>query len=283
MCFSQIRTVQEFKQISNYVIKMATENLTVELCSASGLEDTEYIGKSDPYVVLSVGKTERKTKVAEDQAAAPKWNEKLTIPVLQTDTEILIRILNDNTMAKDDEIGRVVIPVSEVRFGSHAYPVLRKGKPHGELKLNFEGEVHESKGLFDKFKGLFVGEKAEHHGDGHDKEHKEHHDEKKEKAEDKVEELKEKAEEKKEEAEEKKEEKDHEDKGLIDKVKEKIEDFKEKKDDDGEKSEEKKEDKDDEDEEKKEKKSKKGKKSKKSDEEGSSSDSGSDSESDKED
>lgn len=102
-------------------------------------------------MVLSVGKTERKTKVAEgiscgstvlifrnlvkscvenvsylglvtllsalaqhdscaciDQAAAPKWNEKLTIPVLQTDTEILIRILNDNTMAKDDEIGRVV-------------------------------------------------------------------------------------------------------------------------------------------------------------------------------
>lgn len=46
MCFSQIRTVQEFKQISNYVIKMATENLTVELCSASGLEDTEYIGTS---------------------------------------------------------------------------------------------------------------------------------------------------------------------------------------------------------------------------------------------
>jgi hypothetical protein len=270
----QIRTVQEFKQISNYVIKMATENLTVELCSASGLEDTEYFGKSDPYVVLSVGKTERKTKAAEDQAAAPKWNEKLTIPVLQTDTEILIRILNDNTMAKDDEIGRVVIPISGVRFGSHEYPVLRKGKPHGELKLNFEGEVHESKGLFDKFKGLFVGEKTEHHGDGHGKEHKEHHDEK-EKAEDKVEELKE-------EAKEKKEEKDHEDKGLIDKVKEKIEDFKEK-EDDGEKSEEKKEDKDDEDEEKKEKKSKKDKKSKKSDDEGSSSDSGSDSESDKED
>lgn len=44
---------------------MAVGNLNVEVTCATGLKNSELIGKSDPYVVLKVGKTEQKTTVAK--------------------------------------------------------------------------------------------------------------------------------------------------------------------------------------------------------------------------
>jgi Ca2+-dependent lipid-binding protein len=188
---------------------MATRTLNVEIIGASGLKDTELIGKSDPYVVVSVGKTERKSKPAKDQAETPAWNETFSLPVLDTDTELLVRILNDDTMGRDEEMGHAVVPLSLIHGGSHSastFPLELKGKPHGEIKmsLSFEGEGHqahretESHGLAEKVQGLFVGDKKDHDGEGHEHHgggHPEGHHEGegiKEKLEDKIEGLKEK-------------------------------------------------------------------------------------------
>lgn len=44
---------------------MAVGSLNVEVTGATGLKNSELMGKSDPYVVLKVGKTEQKTTVAK--------------------------------------------------------------------------------------------------------------------------------------------------------------------------------------------------------------------------
>lgn len=44
---------------------MAVGSLNVEVNCATGLKNSELMGKSDPYVVLKVGKTEQKTTVAK--------------------------------------------------------------------------------------------------------------------------------------------------------------------------------------------------------------------------
>lgn len=167
--------------------------INLELIGATGLKNSEYFGKSDPYVILSIGTTEFRSKVAVDQATAPVWNEKFVIPALQSDTELLIRILNENIMATDDEMGRVIIPLAQYRHGETAstFTLQCPGKAQGELKMNlaFESEDdHESKGLIEKIEDLSVDEE-------------EHLDEEsvKKEAEEKMDELKEEAEETKEE------------------------------------------------------------------------------------
>jgi len=149
-----------------------TRTLNVEIISASGLKDTELIGKSDPYVVLSVGKTQRKSTVAKDQPSTPAWNETFTLPVLETDTELLVTIKNDDTLGRDEEMGHTLIPLSLIHGGSHSastFPLELKGKPHGEiiLSLSFEGEGHrahhEAHGLAQQVEGLSVVDTPEHH------------------------------------------------------------------------------------------------------------------------
>jgi Ca2+-dependent lipid-binding protein len=151
-----------------------TRTLNVELISATGLKDTELIGKSDPYVVLSIGKTERKSKVAKDQPTSPAWNETFTLPVLDTDLDkdLKVVIKNDDTLGRDEEMGLVLIPLSLIHGRSHSastFPLELKGKPHGEiiLSLSFEGEGHaphhETHGLTEQVQGLSVGDKPEHH------------------------------------------------------------------------------------------------------------------------
>jgi len=167
--------------------KMATEavptrTLNVEIISASGLKDTELIGKSDPYVVLSVGKTQRKSKVAKDQPTTPAWNETFTLPVLETDTDLSLTIKNDDTLGRDEEMGHILIPLSLIQGGSYsaaAFPLELKGKPHGEiiLSLSFEdeGQGLEAHGLAEQVEGLSVVDTPEHHegesvSEGHPKE-----------------------------------------------------------------------------------------------------------------
>lgn len=45
-----------------------------------------------------------------DQPETPVWNETLSLPVVDTDAdaELLIRILNDDRLGRDEEMGRVV-------------------------------------------------------------------------------------------------------------------------------------------------------------------------------
>jgi len=157
--------------------KMATEaeptrTLNVELVSATGLKDTELIGKSDPYVVLSVGKTHRKSKAAKDQPTTPAWNETFTLPVHETDNELSVTIKNDDTLGRDEELGHTIVPLSLIHGGSHSastFPLELKGKPHGEiiLSLSFEGESypahHDAHGLAEQVGGLSVADTPEHH------------------------------------------------------------------------------------------------------------------------
>ncbi|KAG0615806.1 hypothetical protein M758_5G068100 [Ceratodon purpureus] len=190
---------------------MATRTLNVEVIGASGLKDTELIGKSDPYVVVSIGKEQRKSKPAKDQAESPAWNETFSLPVCDTDSELVVVIRNDDTLGRDEEMGRVVVPLSVIHGGSHSastFPLELKGKPHGEIRmsLSFEGEGHEGHreehhGLSEKVGGLFLGGKKDHDdGEGHEVHHEEHHEGGgiKEKLEGKVEGLKEKKHRKKE-------------------------------------------------------------------------------------
>lgn len=98
-------------------------------------------------MVVSIGKTERKSKPAKgkvvtsldrpllnvnlfistnlasgflsffpyrgfctwsDQAESPAWDEIFSLPVVDTDTDLLVVVRNDDTLGKDEEMGRVV-------------------------------------------------------------------------------------------------------------------------------------------------------------------------------
>lgn len=208
-----MEALNRLKQLAVETKMGYVRKIHVELVGATGLKNSEYLGKSDPYVILSIGTTEFRSKVAEDQATAPVWNEKFVIPALESDTELLIRILNENTMATDDELGRVVIPLAQYRHGETAssFTLHCHGKPQGELKMNlaFESDDdHESKGLAEKIQDLVVGEKTEHHEDATVEEQVEEkiEEQKEDSAQEKKEESEEKVEEKKEVIEEKAEE-----------------------------------------------------------------------------
>jgi Ca2+-dependent lipid-binding protein len=170
--FLQIATDQESPAAKMATEAVPTRTLNVEVISASGLKNTELFGKSDPYVVLSVGKTQKKSTVAKDQPTTPAWNETFTLPVLEADTDLSVTIKNDVTLGRDEDMGHILIPLSLIQGGSYSasvFPLELKGKTHGEiiLSLSFEGEGHqahhEAHGLAEQVEGLSVVDTPEHH------------------------------------------------------------------------------------------------------------------------
>lgn len=100
--------------------------LSITAIAGRGLKAMDYNGLSDPYITFQVGSSRRtvKTKVI-DQNLNPKWNEKLELSVplhdIKQKQQLCIRVMDEDTMSKDDLIGTVQVPLASIVSQSQKY------------------------------------------------------------------------------------------------------------------------------------------------------------------
>ncbi|XWS65984.1 hypothetical protein CRYUN_Cryun05aG0161300 [Craigia yunnanensis] len=97
---------------------MAAGILEVLLVSAKGLEDTDFLGGMDPYVIIQYKGQERKSSVARGGGSSPSWNEKFTFkveyPGSGDDYKLILKIMDKDTFSADDFVGQATIYVEDL-------------------------------------------------------------------------------------------------------------------------------------------------------------------------
>lgn len=89
-------------------------------------KDTDLIGKMDPYVEVIVRNTKQRTQAIRSGGHNPTWNETFSFTVDPTDL-ITFRIYDRDRLSRDDFIGEVFVPMSDVLSSpgglNRSYPI----------------------------------------------------------------------------------------------------------------------------------------------------------------
>ncbi|KAJ9684267.1 hypothetical protein PVL29_016653 [Vitis rotundifolia] len=92
--------------------------LEVSLLDARGLQDTDFLGRIDPYVVIQYKNQERKSSVARGDGGSPVWNEKFTFRVEYPGGEgqykLVLKIMDKDTFSADDFLGQASIYLEDL-------------------------------------------------------------------------------------------------------------------------------------------------------------------------
>ncbi|KAF3775132.1 Elicitor-responsive protein 1 [Nymphaea thermarum] len=117
---------------------MARGMLEVFLVDAKGLNNTELMGKMDPYVLIQCRSHEHKSSVARGQGSNPKWNEKFIFPVhfpkVDDPCKLVLRILDEDTFSNDDFVGETTIYLTDLILSGEVNGVAEeKVRPYNVL------------------------------------------------------------------------------------------------------------------------------------------------------
>ena len=75
--------------------------------------DTEAVGTMDPYVKVTVGTRQERSKVHPDGGKFPQWSDAFTFSIVNEDI-IKIECWNRNHVASDDLIGEGAIAMATI-------------------------------------------------------------------------------------------------------------------------------------------------------------------------
>jgi len=99
-------------------------NLAIQVHSAQFVHDAGFLTKQDPYIRITVGDQSKRTRAISRAGKAVTWEETLTFTnVNQLGTKTVLISAWDKDFIRDDDIGRVSIPLSELlrHQGQHEY------------------------------------------------------------------------------------------------------------------------------------------------------------------
>jgi hypothetical protein len=99
-------------------------------------QDTDIIGKADPYCMFTVGGQKIKGPVCKSGGIHPVWNEAVTIST--ADQPSVLLEVKDKEILKDDKMGSVEIDLHQIE--SHGeirawFPLYNKNQTAGEILL----------------------------------------------------------------------------------------------------------------------------------------------------
>ncbi|XP_042476203.1 elicitor-responsive protein 1-like [Macadamia integrifolia] len=98
---------------------MASGILEVLLVDARGLEESDFFGRSDPYMLIEYKSQERKSSVRQGEGRNPVWNERFSFRVQYRGADddqhkLFLRIMDKDTFSADDFIGEATIYLNDL-------------------------------------------------------------------------------------------------------------------------------------------------------------------------
>ena len=119
------------------------KKLIIRPICANLKRDTETFGKMDPYIIARVSEQTYKTKVAEDQGKHPVWLDVLEHILKDEDTELEIKVMEHDTISKDDFLGSITIPLAQIKSVRDAHQtqvcnIMYQGEVSGTVTLSLQ-------------------------------------------------------------------------------------------------------------------------------------------------
>ncbi|KAJ4956623.1 hypothetical protein NE237_013406 [Protea cynaroides] len=118
---------------------MPRGKLEVLLVGAKGLENTDFLSKMDPYVVLICRTQEQKSSVASGQGSEPEWNETFVFTISDGVSELKLKLMDSDCGTQDDFVGEATIPLEPVfidgSLPATPYNVVKDQEYHGEIRI----------------------------------------------------------------------------------------------------------------------------------------------------
>jgi len=118
--------------------------LVVTLHVATQLKDPDWVGKMDPYVIVTLDNSPpKKSKTQKDAGASPNFDDEQFVFQMKGNEQFLTFELKDEDIGKDDFIGSMKLDLRELSFGNRPnYPEMglplvdHHGKHAGILKVS---------------------------------------------------------------------------------------------------------------------------------------------------
>lgn len=90
--------------------------LHVKVVEAADVPKMDTVGKSDPFVQLSLSTTSQKWKTkAKNNTSTPVWNEQFTLPITTKMDDILtVELFDKDDVSDSDRISSVTIQVNKI-------------------------------------------------------------------------------------------------------------------------------------------------------------------------
>ncbi|KAL1326599.1 hypothetical protein HN51_036719 [Arachis hypogaea] len=138
---------------------MPQGTLEVLLVSAKKLENTDFLCKMDPFVILTCRTQTQQSSVASNQGTNPEWNETFVFTVSEGVKDIHLKIMDQDLGTRDDFVGELTIPLASVfaegRVPPHSYTVVKNDHYCGEIRLGlkFTPDQNRNRGMDESFGG----------------------------------------------------------------------------------------------------------------------------------
>ncbi|KAK9766742.1 hypothetical protein K7432_003970 [Basidiobolus ranarum] len=119
---------------------MPRGTLHIFAIEGKSLKNVEFLGKSDPYLVLHVDSAYKQQTDSKKDTLNPAWQQRFTFDIYEGNNELLLECFDKESHGKDELIGSTSIPLDEV-FGTDTevdkwYTIQdKKGKDCGEIHL----------------------------------------------------------------------------------------------------------------------------------------------------
>ncbi|CAK7348034.1 unnamed protein product [Dovyalis caffra] len=132
---------------------MPEGTLQVLLVGAKGLENTDFLTNIDPYVLLTCRTQEQRSSVASGQGSEPEWNETFVFTISEGTSELVLKIMDRDTLTVDDYLGKASISLQplfmEGNLPTTAYSVVKDEEYRGQISvgLSFTPERRTSRGF----------------------------------------------------------------------------------------------------------------------------------------
>ncbi|EQC40582.1 hypothetical protein SDRG_02470 [Saprolegnia diclina VS20] len=118
--------------------------LLVTIESARGLYDAQWVGKQDPYCLVTCGDMSFRTRTHDDGGRDPVWHQELTFPPHCLNAPLAIEIKDENYLHHDGYIGCCELPPTAWQLADVAnvwLPVQHHDARVGELCVSIRKQL----------------------------------------------------------------------------------------------------------------------------------------------
>merc|ERR1711972_1198121 len=133
------------------------ETMKLTVIAARKLKKTGLFGKADPYVALSYGTQKTKSNVVKNNLN-PEWNfESLLTLNENASDEVLLEVYDKDTGSKDDFMGKVSLPIAELKEMKQGQWIPLQKTKSGEVCLScdfLKGHTTEEKDTFERVESV---------------------------------------------------------------------------------------------------------------------------------
>ena len=127
--------------------------LAVKINTGILKRNTEFFGKMDPFVQITIGSQTKRTTTHRNGGKNPKWNGEILEFDITNEQEMKLSVLDEETIKAHDLVGEAVYFIQAVTKGEikqKAIELLFKGKMVGTVYVDFDFKTRMGQNLGSK-------------------------------------------------------------------------------------------------------------------------------------